>query len=312
MKKMINRTHVEGLLYEHKLAEKTSGANAKNPGTVFINGSIDLATDDDCLNIVSVYFTYVTEKNAKGGTNATYTVLKSIIDGTYKTVMGSSIGEAVKIRIDSAIGLNEFYDKQGVLVTVDRNEGGFAHNVDKLNADAGARATFEVDMLITNVVRKDADPDNDVPEKVVVRGAIFDFRNALLPVEFCVLNEKGMAYFEDLGATSSSPVFTKVWGKQVSQTIKTTKVEESAFDEPKVTITERKKRDFVITGTSVEPYAWDSDETITAAELKKCMEDREIKLADIKKQQEEYQAKNNTGAAASTTPGTPAKGNYNF
>jgi len=33
MKAMINRTHVEGYLYQHSLTLKTSGENSKNPGT---------------------------------------------------------------------------------------------------------------------------------------------------------------------------------------------------------------------------------------------------------------------------------------
>jgi hypothetical protein len=73
---MINKTHIEGLLYQHSLSLKTSGENSKNPGTTFINGSIDVATDDACLNIVSVHFTYVTPKYAKSGSdNATFTTL---------------------------------------------------------------------------------------------------------------------------------------------------------------------------------------------------------------------------------------------
>ena len=76
--KMINATHVEGLLYEHKLEKKVTGENSKNPGTTYITGTIDIATDDNCVNIVPIHYTYVTEKTAKGNTNATYGVLNNI------------------------------------------------------------------------------------------------------------------------------------------------------------------------------------------------------------------------------------------
>lgn len=306
MKKMINKTHVEGLLYEHKLEERESGPTSKNPGTPYIRGSVDIATDDACLNIITLDFTYITEKTAKGNVNATYTLLKTIIDGKLKTVMGSSKEEASKLRADSAIGLNEFYSREGELVSYSRNEGGFVHLTDKLNEDEGARGTFEVDVIITSAIRKEGDPDKDTQDQVIVKGAVFNFRNELLPVEFAVNNVKGMDYFEDLGASASTPVFTKVWGRQESQTITITKTEENAFDVPKVVTTERKRREFVITGTSVDAYAWDDESSITAIELKKCMEDREIKLADLKKQQEEYQANKTTG------PATPAAGSFTF
>ena len=41
-KKMINTTHIEGLLYEHKLELRESGPKSKNPGTKFIMGTIDM------------------------------------------------------------------------------------------------------------------------------------------------------------------------------------------------------------------------------------------------------------------------------
>ena len=81
MKAMINRSHIEGLLYEHALELRTSGPNSKNPGTEFIMGTVSIATDDAQVNIVPVHFTYVTATTAKGSANATFGVLKDIIDG---------------------------------------------------------------------------------------------------------------------------------------------------------------------------------------------------------------------------------------
>ena len=107
-KKMINTTHIEGLLYEHKLELRESGPKSKNPGTKFIMGTIDIATDDACTNVVSIHFTYVTEKTAKGSTNATFTTLMHIIEGKFGSVMEHGQNKAVKLRIDSALALNEF------------------------------------------------------------------------------------------------------------------------------------------------------------------------------------------------------------
>ena len=104
-KKMINNTHIEGLLYEDKLEKKITGENSKNPGTEYITGTIDIATDDNGVNIVPVHFTYVTEKTAKGNTNATFGMLNNIIEGNIKTVMGAGKEAAAKVRVDSALGL---------------------------------------------------------------------------------------------------------------------------------------------------------------------------------------------------------------
>ena len=108
-KNMINQTHIEGVLYEHALEAKVTGENSKNPGTEFISGTIQIATDDAQLNIVPVHFTYVTAVTSTGKTSDTYNTLKNIIDKVYGTVMADGAEKATKLRVDSAIGLNEFF-----------------------------------------------------------------------------------------------------------------------------------------------------------------------------------------------------------
>lgn len=309
---MINKSHIEGLLYEHALELKVSGPNSKNPGTQFISGTVSVATDNDCINIVPVHFTYVTATTTKGGNNATFAVLKNIIDGTVGTVMKDGKDKAGKLRIDSALGLNEFYtDRNGKeeLVSAKRNEGGFVHTVDLLVDDEKSRNTFECDMIITGAIRQEANPERQIPEKVIVKGAIFDFRKALLPVEFSATNAGAMNYFEGLGATSKEPVFTKVWGRQVSETVVRTITEESAFGDASVREVKNTRRDFVITGAAKEPYIWDDESTITVKELNEAIAARETYLATVKQRQDEYKA-----SKGQTTPSvlTPATGAFNF
>ena len=313
MKKMINTTHIEGLVYDHKLEKKVSGKESKNPGTEFINGILNVATDDKGMNVVPVHFSYVTATTSKGGTNNTYNALSRIIDEN-PSVVKVGRDNAMKIRIDSAIGLNEFYAdlKDEKPVCAKRNEGGFVHIVNELDEDEKKRSYFETDMLITGVRDVEADPDRNLPAKVVVMGYAFDFRNALLPVEYSVLNENGMKYFQKLDCSPANPTFTKVWGRQVSQTIKTEITEESAFGEASVRIRETTNRDFVITGTSKVPYMWDDESTITAMEMKKALQDREIYLASVKKRQEDYQNSKSNGAAAKTAMANTAASGYNF
>lgn len=310
MKTMINSTHIEGLIYESTLELRVSGENSKNPGTEFIMGNLNIATDNDCTNIVPVHFTYVTATTSKGSTNATFNVLKDIVDGKIGTVMANGKENAGKVRIDSAIGLNEFYsDRNGKeeLVSAKRNEGGFVHTVAALNADEKTRNTFMADMLITSVTHVDADDERGIKEKALVRGCVFDFRKAVLPIEFSVTNARGMDYFEGLEASPKSPVFTKVWGRQISQTVTNKRVEESGWGEANVQESTSTRRDWVITGSNTEPYAWDDEETITAKELTEAMANREVYLAGIKQRQDEYRASKAAPAAAA-----PAAGGFNF
>lgn len=311
-KTMINQTHIEGVLYEHKLESKVSGNDSKNPGTPFIAGTIGIATDDAMTNIITVHFTYVTATFGSGKPNDTYTTLNNIINGTFGTYMKDGADKAVKLRVDSAIGLNEFYtDRNGKeeLVSAKRNEGGFVHKVDAIDADEKVRNTFKTDMLINSVTRTEADEEKKIPEKVIVKGAIFNFRKDLLPVEFSATNPHAMDYFESLGASQKEPVFTCVWGRQVSEVVIRTVTTESAFGEDEVREIKNTRKDFVITGAAKEPYLWDDESSITATELNEAIQKREVDLAAMKKRQDEYKASKAGGASSVITP---AQGGFNF
>lgn len=306
MKAVVNKSHIEGYIYEHTLESKVSGPNSKNPGTEFISGNLSVATDESILNIVTVHFSYVTPTTKNGGTNSTYTALSNIISGVAGNIMQHGKEKAAKVRIDSAIGLNEFYTERNgktELVSAKRNEGGFVHLVDTLNEDEKTRSTFECDMLITKATRIEPNEEKNIPEKVIIKGCIFDFRKALLPIEFVATNPNAMNYFEGLEPSPSEPVFTKVWGRQISETIKSSIVEESAFGEDYVKPVESTRKEFLVTGASKVPYLWDDESSITAVELKEAMAARETYLASVKQRQDEYQAsKNQAKAAAFTAP----------
>lgn len=302
-KSLFNSTHIEGLLYEHKLEKKVGAPDSKIPGVEYITGSVSVATDDECLNVVSVFFRFVTATTAKGSPNATYNVLDRIINDA-PCVSKDGKDNALKLRIDSAIGLNEFYstrDGAEVLVSAKRNEGGFAHIVtDALDEDEKKRAYFEADILITGTKDVEANPERNQEEKLIVRGYIFNFRKEILPVEFSVMNANGMKYFRNLDCSEKRPVFTKVWGRQISQTTYREIVEESAFGEASVRRVPSSKKDFVITGTAKDLYLWDDEDGITAQEMKEALQAREVALATMKQRQDEYQQKRKAAAPAPT------------
>lgn len=307
--KMINEVTLEGLLYEHKLELKITGENSKKPGTEFITGTISVATDDAITNIVDVHYTYITAVTSTGKVDSRFSVLRNILEGKTKSVMKDGKENAAKIRVNSAIGLNDFYtDRDGAetLVSAKRNEGGFIHMIDALNEDEKARSKFTCDMIITNVRHVEADPERNLPEKAIIRGAVFDFRKALLPVEFSAVAPGAIGYFESLDASAKTPVFTKVWGMEISETVTRTYEEESAFGEANVREVKSSRKDFVITGASREPYVWNDESTITEAELTKAMADRETYLATVKQRRDEYLNSQNGGGS------TVAAGGFKF
>lgn len=162
-------------------------------------------------------------------------------------------------------------------------------------------------MVITGVNHIDADPEKNVKEDYcVVKGFAFDFKGTLLPVEYTIKNQAGMKYFEDLDANSSNPVYTQVWGKINCSSEKVEIVEESAFGENSVTTREKKVKEWNITGTAKNLYDFGDEEVLTAEELKKGLQDREIYLAEIKKRSEDYKASKGITATAKVATKTSA------
>lgn len=318
MKYKQNSERIEGRIYQHDLAIKTvQNQSSQNFGKEFIAGTLEVAVDDAGLNVIPVHFTYVTEVTSKGQTNRTFTVLKKIIDEG-KTIITDGMDEATKVRIDTALALNDFYTNDDSLVSIKTNEGGFVTIINELSGE-NERNTFSADMVITGVTRVEADEEKNIKEDyVTVKGAIFNFRGDLLPLEFIVKNAGGMKYFEDLGASNSEPVYTKVWGRINCETKTTIVEEESAFGEAAVKKYERKTKEWVITGTAKVPYEFGDEEILTGEELTKAMQAREVMLADIKKRSEEYKAQKAAGnidsAHKAQTGAKPAAkaGTFNF
>lgn len=299
MKPIVNKTHIEGYLYEHDLQKRVTGENSKNPGTEFISGSISVATDNRMENIIQVHYIYVTAVTSTGKINVTFGILNDILNGKLGTVMGNGKDNAAKLRIDSQIGVLDFYsDRSGKeeLVTVQRNEGGFINLTNSLAEDEKVRNTFQVDVLITRAVTMEADENRNLPEREVISGYTFNFRGVAVPVSFIATTSGAINYFENLGVSFKSPVFTKIWGRQISQNVVTREKSESAFGEAYVQETVSSRKEWLITGANAETYVWDDEETLTAIEVKEAIAQRDLALAENKRRRDEYNNSKRTTA----------------
>lgn len=295
MKQFINNCHVEGYIFSHNLQARVTGEKSKNPGTPFIQGALNVATDADGMNVVPVFFTYVTEYYSKSGKeNATYKVLQQIVNGQQNTFeeVGTS---ALKVRIDGDVEINDFLGRDGNMVAAKRVRGSFCHIVNDINFGA----SFETDMLIAETVMQEVEDGEDYMN---VRGYVFNFRGAVLPVTYTINNPDGIKYFENCDISNANPLLTRVWGDIVSTTIETKNEVESAFGGPQVNITTRTLRSWQIAGCAAEPYEFDDESTLTRDELKQRLAEREEAVAAEKQRAEEYQASRNNENSAFAAP----------
>lgn len=316
-KKLINNAYIEGYLYESNLEEKVSGDNSKNPGTPYMRGTISVATDEDFTNIVKVSYIFEAPTFKNGKENSKYTTLKNIENGKIKSVMADGKEAATKITVNSAMGLNEWYDgDEDKIISAQINQGGFITVESEFkNEESKDRNIFETDIVITHVELQEEDIEHEVPERVKIKGAIFDFKGALLPYEFTAQSKGAMKYFLELEASKTNPVFTKIKGHQVSYTTSKEITEESAFGEASVREVKSTHKSLTVTWAAAEPYVWDMEDTMLASEFAQKIQDRNVHLATIKKNREDYVNNQGTVVAATPTPkktGSIADGSFDF
>lgn len=301
-----NKVHVEGYVFNfgddrRGLQKRVAGENAKNPGQEYIQGELNIATDESATNVITVYFSYVTPtwpaRNGKPERpNTTYQTLENLLNnGTTYEEVGKSCS---KVRIDGNIGVNDFYTRDGELASPKRIEGGFIHLMNSTDQIADRPATFEAEMVIAGVTEREL---QDEPNYLNLRGYVFNFRNDVIPVDFSVRSESGIKYFEDQDISNANPMVTKVWGDILSTIIHIEHTVESAFGEPTVDVTTRTIRSWDVIGASAEPMEWDDDSTITKEDLKQKLSEREERLAAQKKRDEEYR---NSRSGSSGFPST--------
>lgn len=323
--KFINTEKIEGYVYStgssfNELQERVTGENSKNPGTKYIAGDLDIAVDEAGLNVVTVHYRYVAPTTNKGSASPTYSALKQIIDNPERRWINGGKENAFKVLCTGvSIAVNDFIAGDGTKVAALRNENGFCSIVNELGPE-DERNTFSTDMLVTKVTRIEANPDKNIKEDyATVSGAIFGYGASLptlIPATFSIRNEMGIKYFEDLDASASNPVFTKLWGKINCMTIRVERTEESAFGEAAVQTYERKSREYLITGTAKVPYDFGDEEVLTVDDIKKMNQDRQVLLAEVEKRFNDKQ--NKTNFAAPTTSNNPVsntkipEGTFNF
>lgn len=299
-----NAVEVQGYIFNfgnderRQLKERISGPNSKNPGTEYIQGELNIATDDEASNVVTVWFQYVPKvwpaKNGKPEReNPTYAELARLID-TAKTFESDGIA-ATKVRVSGNLDVNDFYTREGELASPKRISGSFVHI---LNGPISPNpATFDIECLLSQAINKEVEDGDDY---LTLKGYTFDFRNSILPFEVNVRIPAAIAYFEGQDISNSNPLVTNIKGNIVSAIVNKEVEVESAFGEPVIEVSTRTVRTWDVTWAAKEPMEWDDESSITKAELKKALQEREDMLAAEKKRQDEWKASQGSSFSAAT------------
>ena len=269
-----NEVNVRGYVFSHTLQERDS---TRNPGDKVIMGLVNIATDDDAVNVVPVNF-YVAEKTKKGTVNSTFTKQILTENKTFEE-LGT---DAARVRVTGAIDVNDFYGRDGQLVTGKRVRGSFLHFLNAnevISSDKMPATSFEADVLLQAAMERES---NDGSEYVSLQGFAFNYRGDILPVTFSVQSEGGKKFFLNEDISASNPYFGKVWGN-IKSTVVVSEQEEDdsavAFGAPQVRETTRTFRTWEVVGANVNEGM--NEDTVTQEELNKAMAERQQRLADL-------------------------------
>lgn len=303
MKKMLNSEDIIGKIYQHNLQIKIGQTAGKATyGKEYITGDLSIAVDKEGLNVITVRYPCVMEYFTSGSLNRSFPVLKKIIEEN-KTWLDSGKEEAPTVHAQPSIALRDFYDDQEQLVSYKINEGGFISFWTKHEIPKNKTNNFTADMLITSIAQVEPEvKDGEDPEQeyVKIKGAVFNYKGELLPTDFVVRTQEGMDYFLDMDVSSSEPALLKLFGEIISKTVKKEVKEELAFGGTVSYTREKSVKEWEVTGVFNAGYEFGEQGILTAEEVKKAMQDREIKLAEEKARSAAWKAQK--AAGASQTP----------
>lgn len=282
-----NDVNLTGFVFSANFRTGTSKATSKwHPNEGYISGNLNVATDEDAMNVVPVNFFVYENRNNKDGDpvpNETYQTLLQIMNGpTYETAGD----KAPKVRISATVDTNDFYSSRtDDIVSAQRVNGRFIHLMSP--GTNVTPANFDVNAVVTSAVEREVegrDPYLDV------RGYVFNYNGTrLFPVRFECQDKSGQSFLLGLEPSSANPVVMNLWGS-----IQTTVIEKIPAEQEEVANgfgvrpvisgnNVSTVRSWVITGadTGCVPEFGDVA-PFTKNDMKRLIDERNVRLEEVK------------------------------
>ena len=289
-----NSAVITGYVYGAKLEKKTvERADSTMFGKPYIKGSIDIVTDDAYKNIVTINYVFVTEVYSSGKPNSTYKLLEKIMTD-HLTITENGIEKAAYVEAKPSIVVNDWIsDRTGepTIVSNRRLEGGFLSQ--KSASSNPYTNTFSVDTLITKARVIEANEERHIAEDYAeFSGYVFDFRGAFHPVTFVGRDQKKVDFVNSYGAeiTDTHPLYCKVVGEVLQTTETYTVTVEGLFGDVEEEKTRRVNE--LLISNVIKPADGRYDDALSEGvdAVTEGLQNRELHLAEVKKQWEDRQA----------------------
>lgn len=293
-----NKVRIEGILAEIDLKPGSFVKDGKTMesigGSITVKVTQKISGEDKELSIpVHMFASKLTNR---GTPNPAYESIKKIAD-EYISIAASETGEdgADRIRITNAsIRMNEYYGRDGRLISFPRVNASFATRINK--ADCKSEATYSVEFVVAN---KTEELKNDEPTGRYRIDAIVPQYGGKVDVVPMYAQSAGVidaiSTYWEIGNT------VKANGRLDFSATTETIIEEVDFGEPIEKTRTINRSDLIITGGSQEPlegeFAFDN------GEIQSALAERKLKL-------EKQKAKDMSKAASRQAPAQMSKNGF--
>lgn len=271
-----NKVKIEGILAETDIEYKPFLKNGKSVEA--IGGSITVRIEQTInskpvVSDIPVYM-FSTKLTKAGTINPSYENIKNIKDN-YLSIAASDEEHATKIRITSGdIRMNEFYGRNGKLVSTPRINASFVNRV-KDSDEFVPKAEFTCTAVILNQ-NYETDRDENETGRYLLQAAIVQYGDKLDVVPFIVENKKAINYISSNWDSGST---VRINGKLNFSYKVIKEVRESAFGDPVVDEKTISTSELIVTGGS-EPILGEG--AYEAQEIKDGLARRMASLEEMK------------------------------
>jgi len=236
--KDFNNFDVKGRLYSYALETGETDKGSYIRGNLIMEVAADGTTQKVDIFMSPTY--------SNGNTNKSFKIIESIMNGEYNTVEQNG-DAAAWLDLRGQVNVNYFLTKEGDIQKSQKVQIRFINP----NLKKEYLLKWKVDMIITNIEEKEADPEKGYERFLLVSGYLPNnyFKN-LKEFSFQARKEGAIDFLLGLGIDKDNPRYSQVWG--TIQNVGYSRVTKNAFGEDE--IEELSSSKWVIEGMPAEGY----------------------------------------------------------
>ena len=277
-----NEVTIVGILSETNLEHDTYNNDERIRGNVVIQVNQNVNGKDVIEQIPVYVYAAKHKKSNPSDLNPSYVNLESVMREYKSIALTGDVNTADKVRLDpksTSISMNEFYGRDGRLVSYPRVRGSF---INRAVGDFVPQANFALEGMVSTVNRAvDRDGVEVEPAKLNIKFIVPQYNGKVEFVPLIATNPKAVEKLEDSWVKGGCYSCT---GRLNFTTETVTTVKEQDFGEPIVESSTTSVSELLITGGTVEDSGkWDPTEVSQAVQVYKADLERSKEKSTAKK-----------------------------